>query len=305
MSIKEIQKSFLAAFNGAKIDEPLKNHCTFAIGGPADLFINLENNDELVAVLKFAKENNLKYFLFGSGSNLLFADEGFRGLVIKMADRRFEIDENYILTAKSGAIVAEILAKTVQLKVGGFEKWVGLPGTIGGAVRGNAGCNGLETKDFLIEANVLDPETLEIKTWKNKEFDFEYRESVLKTNNLIVLEAKFQLSELTISSEEQKQFIAKTRKRRIELQPFGATSGSFFKNPAPDKAAGMLIDQAGLKGYRIGQAQISEKHGNFFMNLGGAKAAEIKQLAAHAQKIIKEKFGYQLVPEVQFVEHLL
>lgn len=287
-------------FPNIKKDQPLAPYCTFQIGGPADYFYILKDLNELPELIKTAQESAIPYFIFGSGSNLLFSDEGFRGLVIKIEAQNYQITDTEI-TADAGVLISKLLAESIQKAITGLEQWVGLPGTVGAAVRGNAGCNGLETKDILIEATLFNPETAQIHTEKPQFFQFDYRESRLKYHPEIVLQAKFRVHPRTESQEEQMQRINEIRKVRLSRQPPGCSTGSFFKNPSPDTPAGLLIDQAGLKGYQIGGAQISEKHGNFFLNKGQATAKNIIDLAAHAQNTIKKKFHIDLEPEVQIV----
>lgn len=280
--------------------EPLSKHCTFQIGGPADYFFELQDLEDLPGILKIAQDLSIPYFLFGSGSNILFSDQGFRGLVIKIAAKEVKVEKDHIY-AESGALISSILGQMIAQKLTGLEPWVGLPGTVGGAVYGNAGCNGLETADCLIEATILDPQTAKITTLKPQDLDFKYRHSNLKNTKYIVLSAKFQVKPLDKTPQEQQDQINTIRKQRFAAQPFGVcTTGSFFKNP-PDKPAGMLIDQAGLKGTTIGGAQISEKHGNFFINKQDAKATDIIALKELAQATIKDKFDVELHTEVQII----
>ena len=282
----------------------LAPYSTFQIGGPADLFYKLQDVDKLPDLINSANSLEVPYLIIGGGSNILFPDAGVRGLVIRIEDKKYQFNDN-VLSVNAGAIVAEVLMATIKEGYTGLDEWVGLPGTFGAAVRGNAGCNGLETKDFLISAKIFDPETGNVEVLENKDFQFNYRESLIKHSKKIVLSAKFKIKERTITREEQMTKIAKIRKARIDKQPFGATTGSFFKNPLPDKPAGLLIDQVGLKGTKIGNAMISDKHGNFFLNLGGAKASEIVELCALAQKKVYEKFQIKLEPEVMLVKELV
>jgi UDP-N-acetylmuramate dehydrogenase len=289
---------------GILVDEPLAPYSTFQIGGPADLFYKLANINDLPILVQLAKEYEVPYFLFGSGSNLLFSDEGFRGLVIKIEAKNIEFLPDNKIKADAGVIVAKLISESVNEGYSGLESWTGLPGTIGAAVRGNAGCNGLETTNVLVEAEIFNPETGEIRTQPHDYFQFDYRHSRLKDSKEIVLNATFQLQKSTSSKEEQQKIIQECNKKRIGSQPFGATTGSFFKNPDagnPKMAAGYLLEQAGLKGHKIGNAQISEKHANFFLNLGGASAQDVVELARHAKQQVKAKFDVELQEEVQLL----
>jgi len=285
--------------------EKLSKYSTFQIGGPADFFYKLENTAELTALLAFAKKKKIPYFILGGGSNILFDDKGFRGLVIKIDNKNISLKadfhDNVWLTVDAGVSIAGLLDFSIKNNLQGLEKWVGLPGTVGGAVRGNAGCNGLETRGILTEAVLLNPKTSKIRKVKNKYFNFKYRQSKLKTSKEIVISATFKLQKRKISLEEQKKIMSEIRQFRIGKQPFGASTGSFFKNPSKEKPAGLLIEQAGLKGKIIGKAQISPKHGNFLVNLGGAKSQDILKLARFARQTIKRKFGLTLKEEVQIL----
>jgi UDP-N-acetylmuramate dehydrogenase len=282
------------------LDEKLSKYSTFQIGGPADFFYKVSDTSILPSLLKYAKDQGIKTFILGTGSNTLFDDNGFRGLVIKIESKNTEILEGNLVKADSGVSIPRLIKFTVDSGLQGIEHWVGLPGTVGGAVRGNAGCNGLETKDILVSAEIVG-QNLEVRSVDKAYFDFDYRFSKLKNNQEIVLNATFQLEKLQSTKEEQKSLMMDLNKNRIAAQPFGSTTGSFFKNPSTDQPAGMLIDQAGLKGKKIGNAQISDKHGNFFLNLGGAKAKEILELARLAKEQVKAKFGLELEQEVQYL----
>lgn len=290
----------ISKFTGVKEHEDLSKYCTFRIGGQADYFYRANDTQKLIEIIKFAKETNIPYYLIGGGSNILFDDAGFKGLIIKLETEKIEIVED-IVTADAGVIVSKLIKTAVENGLSGLEKWVGLPGTVGGAVRGNAGCNGLETKDILLKAVVMDPKTAEVKEVFTDYFNFDYRTSKIKKNGEIVLSATFQLTKQGLDEDEQQEVISEIRTKRQTTQPFGSSGGSFFKNPSKENPAGMLIDQAGLKGTIIGKAQISEKHGNFFLNLGGATADDMLKLAQLAKDKVKEKFGIELIEEVQYI----
>ncbi|MDP2642709.1 MAG: UDP-N-acetylmuramate dehydrogenase [Candidatus Peregrinibacteria bacterium] len=292
MANESLQNEFTKIFPEALINEPLDKYCTLRVGGPADFFCKAKDIETLQNLINFAKENTLPYFILSGGTNVLFDDKGFRGLTIKMDLKNLEIKDEFI-TADAGVIVALMMNKALASGLTGFEKWFGLPGTVGGAVRGNAGCNGLETKDILVKATLLNPETGEIHEEETAYFGFGYRDSKIKHSNEIILNATFKL---------KKGEPEKVENPRVFTQPKGMSAGSFFKNPSPENPAGMLIDKAGLKGTRIGNAQISDVHANFIVNLGGATAKDIKDLAALAKSTVKEKFGIELEEEVQILE---
>lgn len=279
-------------------DEPLSRHCTFQTGGKADFFYELKNLGELPKIIKFCKQNKLPIFILGKGSNVLFDDKGFRGLVIKNISEKI-IFKNNTVTADSGVTIAKLVQESVKKGFGPLEKWIGLPGTVGGAVYGNAGCNGLETGEILKNATILSPKTGKIREVTAEYFKFKYRSSALKKTGEILLEATFKLKKLRRSSKEQQKIMVALSQIRLKKQPFGLSSGSFFKNPLPENSAGMLIEKAGLKGKTIGKAKISEKHANFLMNLGGARSADILKLAKLAKRLVKAKFGINLESEVR------
>lgn len=285
---------------GIKEQENLKKHTTLQVGGPADYFYELKDISLLTDLIKWANERNIPYLILGGGSNIAFHDDGFRGLVIKNKSQNIAF-ENSSVTVDSGMTVAQLILEMVKHGYSGLEPWVGLPGTVGGAVRGNAGCNGLDTKGCLIKAMILDPITLEISEKPVEYFEYDYRHGKLKETGEICLNATFKLENRHYTPEEQKQVMKEIRSNRVSKQPFGSSVGSFFKNPAPDKPAGMLIEQAGLKGTKVGKAQISEKHANFLLNLGGATSQDIKELAKLAKAQVKAKFGIELEEEVQFI----
>jgi len=292
-------------FENILVQEPLGKYSTFQIGGPADYFYLLKDREKLAPILEFCRENKLPFYIFAGGSNILFHDHGFRGLVIKIEIEGLEVKDLEI-TAAAGVKIPDLVQFSVANGLSGLEPWIGLPGTVGGAVKGNAGCNGLETLDCLVKAEILDPKTGKIRTEEAAYFQFSYRHSILSKTGEIVLSATFRCQKRTSSAEEQQNLINEYRKSRLSKQPFGCTTGSFFKNPTPDKPAGYLIDQAGLKGKTLGGAQISDKHANFFLNKNAATCGDILSLAALAQKEVKAKFGLDLEAEVQFLpEHPL
>lgn len=277
--------------------EPLQKYCTFQVGGPADYFLNAENEEDLAAAAEWAEREGVRIFVFGGGSNLLFANEGFRGLVVRVAIGGVKVDGERV-TAGAGLKMAELVKAAAEAGLTGLEAWHGLPGTVGGAVFGNAGCFGVEVKDVLESAHVFIPGE-GVKEVNADWFDYDYRNSRLKRGEAgTVLSAVFKLQRG--DAEEIKTAMMEIARKRIGKQPAGASTGSFFKNPA-DHAAGWLIEQCGLKGKMIGGAQISEQHGNFFLNKGTAKASDILALAEFAEQAVKEKFGIELEREVEVI----
>lgn len=285
-----------------KFKEPLKKHCSFGVGGPADYYCEAKNIKELTDLIKFSKKARIPYLIIGAGTNILFDDKGFRGIVIKMNLKNIKIQNSKII-ADAGASISALIQESLKNNLQGLEKWAGLPGTVGGAVAGNAGCNGLEIKDILVKAKLLNPLTGKIKEVNNKYFKFKYRESILKKSGEILISAAFELKKAK-SIENFKKILKEILSSRLKKQPFGPSAGSFFKNPSAQKPAGFLIEKAGLKGKKIGNAQISEKHANFIINLGNASSKDILSLARLIQKTVKKAFKITLKPEVQILnEH--
>jgi len=289
--------------NGHMIEEKMKqNHalaqyCTFQIGGPADHYLNAESVEDVLEGIRWAEEHDMPVFIFGGGSNLLFDDAGFRGLVIRNRSENIEID-GLKLIADAGVRTTMLVMNAMEHGLSGIEAWNGLPGTVGGAVYGNAGCFDLETKDVLESAEIYFPDA-GVKTLKVDELEYGYRTSRLKHEPGFVLRATFALHKN--KPEEIREMMMEIVKKRVKKQPSGLSTGSFFKNPFIDKAAGMLIDQCGLKGYREGSMEVSDQHANFFVNKGGATSADVLALQSHVEKTVLEKFGIQLEREIIFV----
>lgn len=283
-----------------RAQEPLWKYGTFLIGGPADYFLEAKSKEELLAGLKWAEQRDLPYFVFGAGTNLLFDDSGFRGLVIRNKSEGFQVNGNEIW-AEAGLLTAKLIKAAAEGGLTGLEAWNGLPGTVGGAVYGNAGCFGVECKDVLRTADIYLPGK-GVKTVTVKDLQYGYRDSALKSHGAmagaVVFSATFQLKKDL--PEEIKMRMMEIAKSRIQKQPPGSSTGSFFKNP-PGDHAGRLIEACGLKGKQVGKAKISEQHANFFLNTGGATAADILTLADLAQKAVEDTFGIRLEREVVFV----
>lgn len=287
-------------FPSLKKNEPLKNHCTFRVGGPADYFYELTNIEELPKIITAAEENGVPYRIIGRGSNVLFTDKGFRGLLIKNLSKSREIHGEEI-TADSGVILAEIVRLSVENDLNGLEMLFGVPGTFGGAIYGNAGVPGTEIGQFIKTVTVFNT-TDGISEKRADEIIFGYRHSSLCETGEIILRATIKLKKGV--KGKSKELMKKINEIRIGKQPTGYSAGSFFKNPSKDQPAGLLIDQCGLKGTRIGDAEISLKHGNFFLNKGAATSNQILELANIAAQKVKEKFGINLQMEVKIIGDL-
>lgn len=279
---------------------PLRNYCTFMIGGPAAFFINWKNHEEITEILKFAEEKKLKPFVFGGGTNLLFPDEGLNTLVIRCQTSEIS-HQNQDLQVDPGVSWVKLHKYLKEHKLYGLEAFSGLPGTLGGATFGNAGCHGTEMKDVVTKIEVIDPETQEFQIIQNKDLEYGYRTSYLKKHrNLIITKVWLKISHNPEDNTGDPEHFAEFRKQN---QPTGLTTGSFFKNPEGDYA-GRLIDDAGLKGFQIGGIKLSEKHANFFINTGNATEEEVMQLKNKVIAEVEAKFGITLEPEVQIIKEI-
>ena len=277
-------------------NHPLARYTTYQIGGPADFFVEAQSTQEVLEALAWAEERDMPVYVFGGGSNLLFDDEGFRGLVIRVRSQHFGVRGNE-LQADAGVLMAKVVVAVADAGLTGLEEWNGLPGTVGGAVTGYAGCFGLESKDVLKEATVYVPGE-GVKTVGPDWFEYRYRWSRLKAEPGVVLNAVFHLRAGDAAAiDEKMKAVARTR---IQKQPPGLSTGSFFKNPTGDHA-GRLIEAAGLKGKCVGKICVSEAHANFFLNKGGATSSDVLALADEVQKEVFAQFGVTLEREVVYV----
>lgn len=292
-------------FPGSEKGKPLHTLTSIGIGGPADLYLAIKDTNLLPSIIKTARQNNIPLVVFGGGSNLVFADEGFRGLVVQIKANNIIIEDD-IITAEAGALVSQIIQKANESNLSGLEKLTGLPGTIGGAVRGNAGAYGTEIKDVLTEIEIFDPKN-GIRKIKANELNFAYRESSIKNSQKdeVILKATLKLKkESPEYAKKMKAQIADILKTRAGKQPTGKTTGSFFKNPNPKLSAGYLLDQVGAKGLQIGGARVSKEHANWIVNTGNATQKDIIELAKILIEKVSTRFNIQLEPEVQLIgEH--
>ncbi len=273
---------------------------SWKIGGPAALLLIPDTKEELAEAVKTGKKAG-KFFLLGNGTNILARDEGISCPIIKLGKRFANYNiEGQTLRAGAAASLISLAVKTAGEGLAGFEFASGIPGTLGGAVIMNAGANGSEMKDIIIDVLVYDTEEEEYKTFSNEELKFSYRNSLLKNNNrYIVLEANIKLSQGDKNQLLEK--IKKSKEERMSKQPYEyPNGGSVFKNP-PGMSAGKLIEDAGLKGFSINDAEVSTKHGNFIINKGNAKAEDVINLIMHIEKVIKEKYNINLEREIIIV----
>lgn len=278
-------------------DEPMKNHTTFRIGGPADCLAVPHTIDEAEKVIRSCRQEGVPCFIMGNGSNLLVSDQGFRGVVVQLYKEFAGIEtEGTLIRAQAGASLARIAAEALRNGLEGFEFAAGIPGTLGGACIMNAGAYGGEMKDVLREVTVLTLEG-ERKIFHREELDMGYRTSRASREGAVVLEAVLQLKK----GEERRirEKMEDLKERRISKQPLEYPSaGSTFKRPE-GYFAGKLIQDAGLRGFRVGDAMVSEKHCGFVINCGNATAADVAELIRQIQEKVKETSGVTLEPEVR------
>lgn len=284
-----------------KYDEPLKNHTTFQIGGKCIALIEPKKVEDIIEAIKICRENNLKFFVIGNGSNLLVPDDGYNGVIIKIKSEFSNIQvEGECLIAHSGAKLSEVYTVAYENSLTGFEFASGIPGTIGGAIFMNAGAYGGEMKDIVESVEVLDLDNYEIKELKNEELDFSYRKSIIQRKNYIVLTIKLKLTKG--NKEEIKAVYEDLREKRNSKQPLNfGSAGSTFKRPEGHFAS-KLIEDAGLKGYHINDAWVSEKHSGFIVNKGNASYKEVMELIEYVQKVVFEKFEVKLETEVRILK---
>ena len=279
-------------------NEPMSKHTSYGIGGPAFAYITPKDSNDLSEILIFATKYDIPVHFIGSGSNLLVSDDGIKGIVLSPAKslKKLEINHNAII-AESGVMLGKLVKESIKRNLTGLESLIGVPGTLGGVLVMNAGAFGGEISNYLISVDVM---TLrgQVKSYKSNEIDFAYRFSSFKTNEFILL-ARFelQIEDPDIISEKR----TKASSGRKTNQPLRFRSaGSVFKNPK-NHAAGYLIDKVGLKGKRIGDAEISTHHANFFINHGNASASEIAELIRLARKAVLEKFDIELELEIKTI----
>ncbi|MDW7646340.1 MAG: UDP-N-acetylmuramate dehydrogenase [Desulfuromonadales bacterium] len=280
----------------------LKKMTTYHIGGEAKSFVLSNSQAELTAALKWCDGNLFPWFLIGYGSNILVADEGFPGLVIKLAGEftSIEFDDNSRVISIGAAVMLPKLANECAKRgISGFEGLCGIPGTVGAAVRINAGTKEGEVKDLFVSADILD-EQGNVRTLSSNDMGFGHRTSLLMQNRWIVLRSRFSYGLETESAKIFAQMLSHRASRKAKQPSNPKNCGSVFK-PANGRAAGWYIEQCGLKGRRIGDAMIATEHANWIVNLGAASASDVKLLIRLAQDVVKERFGVLLEREVEYV----
>lgn len=298
----------------------LANYSTFKIGGRADYFIEVKNRREISFAFSFAQKNRMPIFILGGGSNVLFSDNGFRGVVIKISMNNFRF-KNESLFAESGCILGRLVLESINRGLGGIEWAGGIPGTLGGAIRGNAGAFGREIKDVVEEVETFSLNDGSIKRYKNSECQFGYRDSIFKKNKEVILSALLKLKRA--NKEDLKDLLKQILIYRRTHHPLEyPNAGSIFKNvplkevpkrvqeifkdnikndPFPVLPTGLLISHLRLGGMECGGAKISEKHQNFIVNFNQARAVDVLSLIAKIKEKIKENFKIDLKEEIEIV----
>jgi len=306
MNLKELVQSNLK-LKTSKIyfDEPMSTHTTFKIGGPAEVFIKVGEIEDLKQILDFTNTNNIPLTIIGNGSNLLVLDNGIKGITAKIEIKKFAVfgdtfqkQEVHQITVGAGNKNIEIAQELLKRELTGFEEIAGIPGTIGGAIRMNAGAHGREIKDIVKSVTVMDYDG-NIKQMQNKELQFEYRNSILSKQKLIVLEATlvFQKGNKEEIQNKMKEYQAWRREKQPLEHP---NAGSTFKR-GDGFITAQLIDECGLKGYNIGGAEISTKHAGFVVNKGGATAQDVIALTDYIKNKVYEKFQKKIELEIEIL----
>ena len=286
-----------------RVNEPMSEHTSFNIGGPADLFVTVMNEEELATVLRLACENNAHHLIIGNGSNFLVSDKGYRGIIAKLGDAFSDISvEGNEITVGAGRLLSSTSAFACRSGLAGLEFASGIPGTIGGAIFMNAGAYGGEMKDIVRSARLMSPDGSQVTELSKDELRLEYRHSIIQETGDIVLSVVLGLE--SDDSEAISARIAELSARRNAKQPVQYPSaGSTFKRPVGGYAAA-LIEDAGLKGYTIGGAKVSEKHSGFIINTGGATCKDVLDLMKYVQQKVFENSGIMLEPEVRIIGEL-
>mgnify|MGYP000492962658 FL=1 len=280
-------------------DEPMRKHTTFRIGGNADTFVRPESKEQIAEILRLCRKQDVPYFILGNGSNLLVGDRGFRGVVINIMDNMNDIKvDGGIIKAQAGAMLIKVSRAARDNSLTGLEFASGIPGTIGGAIYMNAGAYGGEMKDVVTQVTAMDAEG-EIYTFGTDELEFSYRHSVIQQRDLIVLDVTMKLAagdQKIIDDRMSELAVARRTKQPLEYP----SAGSTFKRPE-GYFAGKLIMDAGLRGYRVGDAQVSEKHCGFVVNRGNATADDVIKLIDDVKAKVSEEYDVVLEPEVRMI----
>ena len=285
--------------DNVKLDESLKLHTTYKVGGTCKYFITPKDLEELINLVKYLKDKDIKYMILGNGSNTIFSSEEYNGVIINLTNlNNMKIEGNKIFV-EAGYQLIKLSMDALNNSLSGLEFAAGIPGNIGGAIFMNAGAYKSDMSELVESVTFLD-ENLELQTLRKDELEFSYRKSIFQKRNCIIISTVLNL--IPGDKEEIKALMDKRKARRLESQPLEYPSaGSVFRNPSEDIFAGKLIEDLGLKGYKIGGAKISEKHANFIINDGDATGEDIKALIDYIKTKVKEKYNIDLHVEQRFI----
>ena len=301
MNLEQLIDNLNISKEKIKYNEPMAKHTSFKIGGPAQCFINAESVEEIKQICKVASKNDINLTIIGNGSNLLVTDNGINGIVVKVNIKKFELEfsnDDVSLIVGAGNKLGEIAQKLLRNEITGFEFAAGIPGTIGGAVRMNAGAYGKEMKDIVETVKCMDYDG-NIYEKSNKDLEFEYRKSMFEKNKFIILEAKLKLQKGNAQYIKDKMLeFEQSRKQKQPLE--FPSAGSTFKR-GTDFITAKLIDDAGLKGYRVGGAMVSTKHAGFVVNENNATAQDVLNLVKHIKQEVYKKFNKKIELEIQVI----
>lgn len=301
MNLEQLIDNLNISKEKIKYNEPMAKHTSFKIGGPAQCFINAESVEEIKQICKVASKNDTNLTIIGNGSNLLVTDNGINGIVVKVNIKKFELEfsnDDVSLIVGAGNKLGEIAQKLLRNEITGFEFAAGIPGTIGGAVRMNAGAYGKEMKDIVETVKYMDYDG-NIYEKSNKDLEFEYRKSMFAKNKFIILEAKLKLQKGNAQYIKDKMLeFEQSRKQKQPLE--FPSAGSTFKR-GTDFITAKLIDDAGLKGYRVGGAMVSTKHAGFVVNENNATAQDVLNLVKHIKQEVYKKFNKKIELEIQVI----
>ena len=296
---QELEKKLLSILKAEQVKkaEPMKSHTTFRVGGPAAYFVTPQTAEEVAEVIEACTQENVPYYIVGNGSNLLVSDKGYDGVIIQIYKQMSRVEvKGREIYAQAGALLSMVAKRALDTELAGFEFAAGIPGTLGGACVMNAGAYGGEMKDVLKSVTVLDKDG-NVKKLAKDELELGYRTSVIAKKGYIVLDAVMELKEG--KAEEIKALMDDLKERRITKQPLEYPSaGSTFKRPE-GYFAGKLIQDADLRGFQVGGAQVSEKHCGFVINKDGATASDVMELMRQVSDKVYDKFGVRLEPEVK------
>ena len=280
-------------------NEEMKNHTTFKIGGPVDIMVLPQDEEDVATVVSFCRQRDIPLFIFGVGSNILVRDGGIRGVAMKLGENLDEVEVNgEEIQAQAGVKISALARIAAFHSLSGLEFAEGIPGSLGGALVMNAGAYDGEMQAVVIEARAISPDG-NINTFLKEEMQFRYRHSVFQSNDYIIVSARLKLA--TADHEEIEERMLEFARRREEKQPLDKPSaGSTFRRP-PGFYVGPMLEELGLKGYQIGDAQVSSKHAGFIVNNGNATARDVLNLIAYIQQKARERFGVDLQPEIRVV----